>query len=236
MQQIAKKIDPKSKNLIIVGDIFSSAESHLSNIITFSNLNIDENNTSVEYIIGQGLTYKQLKSVIESVLVLKNKNLFYECKENVHKKHEENVIITIPEEVSEHVFKNNILINSDSGFIDHTTGLHIPAMLLIEAARQSMLAITERFYVVHEQDKNKLRFTLFDITSNFNQFCLPIETTIESRIKIKRKKSDQYFFASIECNIIQNSILCATILIDYLCSPEEKMLHKEIEIFNSIIN
>ena len=153
-------------------------------------------------------------------------NFTYEDKLNVHKKNQQNVVITIPQKTQTDNFTNYLLINGNSGFIDHITGLHIPAMILLEAARQCMLSITERFYI-NDVNQHHLRFTISEISSTFTQFCLPIETKINSKIIIKKLKSEDFFISEIICDIIQNNKICSQVKINYVCSPENKVLEKE---------
>jgi hypothetical protein len=56
-------------------------------------------------------------------------------------------MLSLPRRVSESCFEADVLVD-DAGehMSDHVSGQHLPGMVLIEAARQMILAVTEEFF------------------------------------------------------------------------------------------
>jgi hypothetical protein len=102
-----------------------------------------------------------------------------------HKHHAENTLISVPRETAEDCFELDLLIDEQCELMrDHQTGQHIQGMLLIEAARQAMLAVVENFYL----PSNGLNyvFVLNDMSVSYNNFAFPVAATIECRVLSKQ--------------------------------------------------
>jgi hypothetical protein len=63
---------------------------------------------------------------------------------------------------------------------DHQTGLHLQGMLLVEAARQAFLAVTEVFFL--PQDGTKFYFVFNTLSVNYKRFAFPIATRLHYRV------------------------------------------------------
>ncbi|MFT3741535.1 MAG: AfsA-related hotdog domain-containing protein [Gammaproteobacteria bacterium] len=219
-----------NRTFILVHDIFQEFSKNIDRVLTLSNMkNFDILRHNV--VIGQGLSLNQIIKLIDGGVTIVNSEFIFsiERKEYVHKKSKSNVIITIPKKKSCREFENFILLSHDSGILDHVTGIHIPAIALLEAARQSMLSIIERFFL--PQNIAKIRFSILSSEAKFFSFVFPTQIKIISRLldPCFKGKSINGF---LESNIWQQDCLCATIVIEFSCRDEERVLNHEIFTFN----
>lgn len=95
-----------------------------------------------------------------------------------HKHKVENSVISVPCRLGENLFEMALMVDDDNELmLDHLTGQHIQGMVLIEAARQAFLAVTEYFYI----DGNALHHHYFVINGmdvKYLNFVFPVETRI----------------------------------------------------------
>ncbi|WP_041834375.1 AfsA-related hotdog domain-containing protein [Actinoplanes sp. N902-109] len=93
-----------------------------------------------------------------------------------HKHQSRNVMIGVPADAGDGTYVAELILDERNEVIeDHLTGQHIPAVALIEAARQTWTAVTERFL---RQDAAALRFVVTDIAASFQQLVFPLPTTL----------------------------------------------------------
>lgn len=98
-----------------------------------------------------------------------------------HKRCPENTLISVPVRQNAETFTMHLLIDEQCELMqDHQSGQHLQGMILIEAARQGMLAVVEQYFLPHnEQD---YAFVLNDMAVKYNNFAFPVSATIECRI------------------------------------------------------
>jgi hypothetical protein len=93
-----------------------------------------------------------------------------------HKRQPRNVMIGVPVDRGDGTFTAGLILDDCNEVIeDHLTGQHIPAVALIEAARQMWTAVTERFL---RDDTTPLRFVVTDIGASFQRLVFPLPTTL----------------------------------------------------------
>jgi len=220
---------------IIVHDIFEIFASTTDRGLTYSQLmnqSIPDNNNILE--LGQGLTEKQIGNIIDRGYILQDiKNITKEEKEYVHKVNENNVIITVPEILEEKKFSSNLMFNHEMDLVaDHITGLHIPAVILIESARQKMLSVFNRFFA---QKTNPTRFTILSINSKFYGFVFPIGAQLVTEvINIEQKKN--FLKATLDIKIMQCGIVRTCVEISFMCCDEDIAIKKEKNSYAQLIN
>jgi hypothetical protein len=102
-----------------------------------------------------------------------------------HKHRIQNVIISHPIRVDEHNFEALLLLDERSELMtDHQTGQHIQGMILIEAARQLFLAVTEEYFIgqaVHD----RYYFVINNLDVKFKGFVFPVDATLRYEIVSK---------------------------------------------------
>jgi len=95
-----------------------------------------------------------------------------------HKARPENVLISTPRRIEESVFEADLMLDADSELMrDHVTGQHVQGMVLIEAARQTFLAVTEAFFVP-EGEHGQYYFVINSMTAEYRGFVFPVDATI----------------------------------------------------------
>jgi hypothetical protein len=98
----------------------------------------------------------------------------------VHKRRPENVLITRPEQLDSHTFFSHLAIDDDADDIaDHVTGVHVPGMAIVEAARQACLAVTAHLAGVSGYEHHTSTYTLNAVEVAFSKFLYPSEVRIE---------------------------------------------------------
>ena len=100
--------------------------------------------------------------------------------EHTHKKDIKNILVSDPVVLSAgKKFRSQLLIDDDCAEMsDHVTGVHIQGMLLIEAARQLAIAVSEKFLL----ETKDCYFLLKSMSTLFNKFIFPMDVIIEQEI------------------------------------------------------
>ncbi len=90
-----------------------------------------------------------------------------------HKRDAANTVISAPRRVDDNLFQLDLMVDEDCEMMrDHQTGQHLQGMLLVEAARQSFLAVTEQFFL--PRDEGKFYFVFDDLSVAYKRFVFPI--------------------------------------------------------------
>jgi hypothetical protein len=136
--------------------------------------------------VGQGLSADQLRQLSRYVdlgaclLTPAGPVPVHADRALTHKRYAGNVMIGSPERDGEDGFTADLLIDDRCELLaDHLTGQHIPAVALLEAARQMWTAVTERFY---RDGTQPMRFILDSTSARFAQLVFPIAATLRYRL------------------------------------------------------
>lgn len=141
-------------------------------------------------VIGQGLSAAQLAELREHV----DGAPAPADRELTHKHDRRNIMISVPVQVDERRYAVDLVLDQDNETIkDHLTGQHIPAIALLEAARQTWTAVTERFYPVGWPST---RFVIESVAGDFASPVLPLPATLE------------YILVAHETNHVQQRFQC----------------------------
>ncbi|WP_157960388.1 AfsA-related hotdog domain-containing protein [Marinimicrobium alkaliphilum] len=102
-----------------------------------------------------------------------------------HKRRPENILLSMPRQLSEDEYEMHLMIDEHSELMqDHQSGQHIQGMVLIEAARQMTILISECF-LIPKSDVN-YGFVLNSMSADYNNFTFPIAASIVCRIVEKQ--------------------------------------------------
>ncbi|NED10513.1 AfsA-related hotdog domain-containing protein [Streptomyces sp. SID9124] len=94
-----------------------------------------------------------------------------------HKHDAKNVLIGPVGQTGEKRFVADLVIDERVEVLeDHLTGQHIPAITLLEAARQMWTVVTEQFFVTGPE---KTRFVISSVNSEFHSFVFPLPATAQ---------------------------------------------------------
>lgn len=182
----------------------------------------------VTYRIGQGVTSEEICKIGE-ILSRDATTVTLPARENkafVHKKEEQNVVITKPLLCDQNKYRAFLMLDSRCAEMsDHITGQHIQGMVIIEAARQMMLSVTENYLAPKEQ-QGKIWIILNEMSVKFFSFLFPIEVQIEYLTEeSENKENKSKYIASV--NFYQNGKLAATIKITFSVYENEKLSQNE---------
>lgn len=229
----------------IVGDKFSHFAND-DNVITISKFiqliksNIFNKKLSGEYFLGQGISNKEEDVIKELINNYNPNNLikvhFYSRKANkaiTHKKNPSNVMISTPVFISNNLYISDLCIDDECAEMsDHVTGCHIQGMILIEAARQMMLSVSEIFFLDETQ---KMYFILHDINTVFKGFIFPINVQILYKVVESKKKASGAFYSLVAVEFHQANELKTIVNIGFTAYSKDFMEKKEKILANKVI-
>ncbi|MFC9463697.1 AfsA-related hotdog domain-containing protein [Streptomyces coelicoflavus] len=99
-----------------------------------------------------------------------------------HKHRERNVLIAGLTREEEHTFTASLLIDNDEELqLDHQAS-HVQGMVLLEAARQTYLAVCERYYASRWPERH-YAYVFQSLRTTFRNFVFPLETTIRCEVR-----------------------------------------------------
>jgi hypothetical protein len=123
-----------------------------------------------------------------------------------HKHVAENVLIGAPVRVDGERWSAPLLLDERVEVLaDHLTGQHIPAVTLLEAARQTWTVVTERLL---GEDAGETRFVIRSIRSTFHRLVFPLPATLDYRLLERRETPGGHAFAA-ELTVIQDAQVAA---------------------------
>ncbi|MGH3917536.1 MAG: AfsA-related hotdog domain-containing protein [Pseudonocardiaceae bacterium] len=211
--------------LVVVGDRFEAFLANRGTISAsalLSRLRDHSEPRTLSVVIGQGLAAEQLSEVAQLIdsnphaVAVGGVPAFVE-QGLTHKHDPKNVMIGTPERVATDRFVADLLIDERTEVLaDHLTGQHIPAITLMEAARQTWTAVTEMFFLA---DTPQQRFVITSMRSAFHKYVFPLPATVEYRLVGRQESAVGQVF---ECciGVYQADVLAAQIEAEYRLIPE----------------
>lgn len=170
---------------------------------------------------GQGLSAGQLRELKErtalDVQLPAERHL-------THKHDDKNVLIGDVRETALGVYAAPLLLDERVEVLDdHLTGQHIPAVTLMEAARQTWTVAIERYVVTGDEPT---RFVIGSIRSSFSSFVFPLPATIEFRVA---HQGTSPAGTSVDCllTIRQGERVAAEFEVDIRVIPETVAVKQE---------
>lgn len=226
----------------VVGDCFVSFSKH-PNVLSFKkfralNPSSDEVSSS-DYVIGQGISLKELNAIKINQPslygLIKNPEVLKKAHSISHKQKVENCHVTHPIKITETEYMLNVAVDPGCPELaDHITGEHINGVILIEAARQAGIAVTEEYFLSKSEE---FYFILKKINSEFHHFLFPIPIKIECKIlSFTRKKNVEIEFESEATFYHDEAQKATTIRALYSVYPKSLMEYLESELANSAVN
>lgn len=168
----------------------------------------------VEFRLGQGLSQQQIANI--QLIAHSNKKSKYSfsykclhtfptCKTITHKRRAKNVMVSIPRMLSNYQYKSELLVDERCYEMkDHLTGWHIQGAVLIEAARQMVIAVSEKF-LLSSCKKNSYKFLLSNLTANFKAYTYPFEVDIVCNILDIKARLPHNSSMKMKLTFIQNN-------------------------------
>lgn len=147
--------------------------------------------------------------------------------EQTHKRLRKNIMVTSPIQVRDAVYEAELRIDPGNDLLaDHLTGLHIPGIAVLEAARQMWTAVTETH--LREEGDPGVRFVIRELHQEFHHFLFPIPTTIRYTL-VSTDGSPMAITYTVQVELIQNERLASTVTSTYsvineaICAKQEAM-------------
>lgn len=183
----------QSDVILVVGDSFCEF-SEKNNAITSEELLktvhnvISPSNLKGKIILGQGINHETAQEIISEYQVKTGGKGLLDITEMhkatkfgknsfTHKAKICNVIIGHTHKISDNEYKVPLLIDDNCELLqDHQTGLHVQGIMLVEAFRQAIVAITEEFLCHREGYKTTIVVNYINTT--YNSFIFPLPTDI----------------------------------------------------------
>ncbi|MEM7307844.1 MAG: AfsA-related hotdog domain-containing protein [Planctomycetota bacterium] len=172
-----------TKNVLLVGDRFLGFAGLHPRVQTMTDV-LATRGEGVEtiYRVGQGLTQEQRQEVARFVASSSAATVvgFPEraSREETHKHEVKNILISSPRKLGPDEFELDLLVDGRSAELsDHQTGQHIQGMALLEAARQSILAVTEHYYIPRGESGDYV-FILSELSVAFQRFAFPLPAVL----------------------------------------------------------
>jgi acyl-CoA thioesterase FadM len=145
-----------------------------------------------------------------------------------HKKRPQNIVISTPRRISINAFEMDLCFSSQNEFfLDHMTGMHIQGMVLMEAARQAFMAVTEEFFLVSETQD--YYFVIKRMDACYTNFVFPFEAKLRYDITQSSVKNNRYGFEA-DVSIIQADIVCTTVKVAFTAFEATTIIQKERDV------
>ncbi|WP_158240814.1 AfsA-related hotdog domain-containing protein [Telmatospirillum siberiense] len=188
----------KRRPILVVGDKFREFSSEKA-VLTLSQLqgllDIPAGLALCEplfLIPGQGLGEKDIESVLARAQTSAHRDqfdfsLWHSLPKRAeralsHKHRAKNTLISAPRRIDASLFELDFLVDEDCELMDdHQTGQHLQGMLVVEAARQSFLAVTEAFLL--PRDGSKSYFVFNSLAAEYKRFMFPVPALMRYRVR-----------------------------------------------------
>lgn len=225
------------KNIVcVVGDKFFNF-SNKEQVLTFTDfINVIKKNNKYNdchVIMGQGLNSFErniLQALSQKNIIDNTSGYFSESasKQITHKIEDKNIMISEPIELENiKSYSADLLLDDEcSEMSDHVTGKHIQGMVLTEAARQIMLAVSEK-YLINKSDQMNSYCVLLKVESIFHEFAFPIETKLIHDICNLSRKCINCYKAETRTKFYQNDRIISEININYMFYDKKQLIEKE---------
>lgn len=231
---MVQKVNLVIQDIHVVGDKFINFANKHENVCVFSEFLLLLSNKIVcvtKVILGQGLSNEErsvikLLSMHDGMLVDNDLEIEFASLRDTHKHNVSNILISDPVRLTNgNVFSAHLLINDDCiEMSDHTTGEHIQGMILIEAARQMTIAVTEKFFI---RNLGQVGFTTDGMETEFIRYVFPIPCVMNYVVQSHRGiDNNNRFKVLIEFH--QYDELCAKVVYEF--STFSNNLLKQVEL------
>jgi hypothetical protein len=143
-----------------------------------------------------------------------------------HKHKPENTLISVPRRVSDDRFELDILIHEQCEMMaDHQTGQHLQGMVLLEAARQSLLAVTEAHFLA--ADGPRFSFIFNELSIRYARFAFPFGATLHYVIREKEIAEGRRLRFVVDIDIQQCGVSAAAFTAEFTAFEQTRIARQE---------
>jgi hypothetical protein len=155
--------------------------------------------------------------------------------ELTHKHDSKNIMISDPEKITDTKFTCYLMLDENCAEMsDHLTGQHIQGMVLVEAARQLINALTEKYLLIQKQHGNS-SYVLNSINTRFHQYVFPLEVNLVCEIEKIRRVPNGDFTAKTKIRVLQNSEFVMEVGLEFSVMSNQFLNEKESLMANSML-
>lgn len=148
-----------------------------------------------------------------------------------HKVKAHNTLISEPTKLDGEKYNCLLMIDENCAELsDHVTGKHIQFMVLVEAARQMVNAVTEKFY-----SDNTMIFLANNLCVKFEKFVYPFRTEMIYEVISKKMKMDGNGKMTIDVSFVQQDQIAAILTMDFTIIDRKFVTKIEENSLKSII-
>lgn len=233
------------KKYFVVSDVFRNSADN-QKVLTFCDvfskiaMNALDN---CELLLEQGISEEQtdclrnlVKNESKSIIITSYFDQYVRCSGKLTHKHKTfNTLISEPvASVDANEFEAVLLIDARCAELsDHVTGKHLQLMLLIEAARQMVNAVTEKFF--SDTSMTSMSYLTNHLEIQCNAFVYPFFTKIiyrvlNSKIKMDGNGKMKIIVDFIQDNTVKSSVIFSFMILEnkFVTSIEENAIaHKD---------
>lgn len=151
-----------------------------------------------------------------------------------HKCQPHNTVIGPPQRLGDSRYCCGLLVDERCELMgDHQTGQHIQGMILVEAFRQSFLAVSEEFYPL--EGANKTYFVINTLDTTFSSFVFPLPA--EVRIDVTECDARPHRIRlKMQMAMLQGGVDCAACTAAFTIYPEHVIAEKERQLAEQAIS
>ncbi|WP_120635067.1 AfsA-related hotdog domain-containing protein [Ruegeria sp. EL01] len=190
----------------------------------------------VQLLPGQGLSDLEIADLLKQIAALDptgsrwDLTLFQNLSDRAdaefsHKRKSCNTLIGSPTKVAKDTYFLDLRIDQECELMgDHQTGQHVQGMLLVEAARQSFLAVTEKYLLTSMAEKTY--FVITSITTEFKGFVFPLPAHIEYRVLSSNVNERRHKY-QVEMDFVQGGESRTRVGCAFTVYPHQVITQKE---------
>ncbi|WP_354641715.1 AfsA-related hotdog domain-containing protein [Kitasatospora camelliae] len=178
------------ETMVVVGDRFEEFLENKGTVpagVLLERLRNGDLPPRIQLTVGQGLTAAQLAELAAlaergpTIVAIRQGAVPAPAERRLTHKHDaKNVLIGTVEQTGAGTFRAPLVLDERVEVLeDHLTGQHIPAVTLLEAARQTWTVVTEQFLLTEDIPT---RFVINSVDSAFHRFVFPLPATLEYRL------------------------------------------------------
>jgi hypothetical protein len=234
-------------NILIVGNIFKNIADH-KQVLSFDEVIEKIQLGLIKYAhlsLEQGVSEREIK-FLKDFIRKKGLNQKFtlssyfdtssRCSAKfTHKIQKFNILISEPSFVAENNYSGLLMIDGRCAELrDHITGKHVQMTVLVEAARQMVLAVTEKFFI----PKNlcgHLSFVANRMESNFSEFVFPFKIQILYEVIHQKILNGNNLVSKVKIYFVQNEKIVATFSFDSTVLCSKYLVYKEGIMANMIV-
>ncbi|MFI9161978.1 AfsA-related hotdog domain-containing protein [Kitasatospora aureofaciens] len=148
-------------------------------------------------------------------------------RDEAHKHREQNVLIAGLRQIDALRYQADLRLDNDNELLlDHTTGQHIQGMIIIEAARQMFLAVTERFYASAWPER-QYYYVIKSFDTAFENFLFPLDATVDYEILTASIDNPERLSFGVEIAVNQGGSRASLSKVEFTAFESDLISQKE---------